>query len=319
MNIFSSDAFLTTLAEVYFPGRPFQIGLYRTLGRTFRLLSVDGRPPITRWDFFDSAEPVAGDAAEGPAQELGYLPLAILETSEITAVPESIADGPVYFPAPYLDWSRFSDWTAFAAHFASRRSSLLRDSRQKRRRLEQELGPIRFVYHDERPEVFERCIAWKSAQYVRSGLPDMFHHAANVQLFRSLADKGALVISSFSTGERLMAVHFGGLAGKRFYSWIAAYDPDQGRHSPGRLLLEDLLRASQSAGHSEFDFGIGASDYKWHYATHNRTVGPLGKPPATLTVRRAAKSSLRRLLAPFPALLAGARRIRNRLRERRLG
>lgn len=315
MNFFSSDAFLTSLAEVYAPNRRFRIGLYRTEGRVFRLVSIARGRPITRWDFLDSVEPVEGSPHD-PVEELRYLPGAVVRAEEIVEVPESVDESSGIFPAPYIDWSRFSGWDAFQSHFVGRRCSLARDSRQKRRHLERDLGPLSFVAHDTRPEVFDQCIAWKSAQYVRTGVRDMFRRPQSARLFKSLEAKGALLVSSLSAGGHLLAVHFGGISDKRFYSWIAAYDPQHGRYSPGRLLLEELLRDSQARGDLEFDFGIGDSCYKWHYATHNRTIGPLGTPPAARVLGRRARASMKRVLLHWPGLLARVQRLRLRITER---
>jgi hypothetical protein len=318
MNFFSSDAFLTSLAEVYAPGRRFRLGFYRTAGKVFRLISIGRRGPITRWDFLDSVEPIEG-IADGVVRELRYLPLAVLQTAEIVDAPETVDETGGVLPAPYVDWSRFSGWDAFQSHYLRRRSSLLRDSRQKRRHLEDDLGPLNFVAHDTRTEVFDQCIAWKSAQYVRTGVRDMFRRPESARLFRRLADKRALLISSLSAGGKLLAVHFGGFSDNRFYSWIAAYDHQYGKYSPGRLLLEELLRDSQARGDHEFDFGIGHSSYKWHYATHNRTVGPLGTPPVPTVLGRRAKASVKRVLGHWPGLLTRVQQVRLRMRDRGVG
>jgi hypothetical protein len=313
LNFFASEAFLSTLAEVSAPGRPFRLGLYRTAGQLFRLVSVDGGRPICSRAFFDSVAPV-DDPGDEPVQPLRYLPVTRRETREITSVPAPVP--PDCFPAPYIDWTRFPSWEAFEAHFTERRSSLPRDSRQKRRNLERERGPSSFIVHDERPAVFDQCLAWKSAQYVRTGLPDMFADPRNVELFRRLLAKKALLISSLSAGDRLVAVHFGGLAADGVYSWVAAYDPDAGRYSPGRLLLEQVLGECHARGHHEFDFGIGHSDYKWHYATHNRALGPLGQPPVSLVVRQRTKAAVKGVLVRWPALYERVRALRARLRGR---
>lgn len=315
MNFFASEAFLSSLAHACAPDRPFRVGLHRTQGRLFRLVSVDGGAPITQWPFFDSVAAVE-ETPSGPVGELRYLPMVAQDATEITEVPESVQEGPESFPAPYIDWTRFPTWKAFEAHFAARRSSLPRDSRQKRRNLEREVGTLTFIAHDPRPEVFDQCLAWKSAQYVRTGLTDLFRDSRNVELFRTLTARGALLISSLSAGPTLLAVHFGGLADEGLYSWVAAYDPAFGRYSPGRLLLEDILRHCQERGHREFDFGIGHSSYKWHYASHSRTLGPLGRPPMSLVVRRSAKAAAKSLLLRWPSLYARVQRMRQNLRAR---
>jgi hypothetical protein len=316
MNFFSSDVFLSTLAEVYFPGRQFEIAYYETRGQLFRLLSIEGAPPITLWDFMDSVAPVEG-TPEGQVRPLGHLPRVILGTEEVTAIPENVINGPDYFPAPFIEWARFGSWEEFEKHFAGRRKNLIRDSRAKRKRLEKEIGPLKVLFDDRRPEVFDQCVAWKSRQCARTGVPDQFGRPENAEFFRRLSAKDALPISSISAGDRLLAVHFGALEGDVFYSWVAAYDPELGRHSPGRLLLEDILRECQQRGLRELDFGIGNTPYKWHYATHNRTVGPVGRAPLLQLLGEGFQVNARRMLTRHPSLLLAAKRVRQTFRDLR--
>lgn len=59
-NLFSNKDYLAAVADVYFPGQPYSIDIYRTEGRLFRLLQVrdpDYEPPLT--DF----QPVEAGAA----------------------------------------------------------------------------------------------------------------------------------------------------------------------------------------------------------------------------------------------------------------
>jgi CelD/BcsL family acetyltransferase involved in cellulose biosynthesis len=77
--------------------------------------------------------------------------------------------------------------------------------------------------------------------------------------------------------------------------------------SPGRLLLDHMLRESHSRGHAEFDFLLGDEPYKYHYATHQRVVGPVGKVPLQVTLRDAVRSSVKRALARYPRLREKAR------------
>lgn len=59
--------------------------------------------------------------------------------------------------------------------------------------------------------------------------------------------EGLLAVSSLRAGERLLAAHLGVLWERRFYYWIAAYDPELARFSPGRLLTEAMLESSYRA------------------------------------------------------------------------
>jgi hypothetical protein len=309
VNFFSSDVFLSTLAEVYFPGQQWEVASYETRGQLFRLLSIEGAPPITLWEFMDSVAPAEGPPSAS-ARPLGYLPRVILKAEKVTSIPENVINGPDYFPAPFIQWAQFGGWEEFERHFAGRRKNLPRDSRAKRKRLEKDLGSISVLFDDRRPEVFDNCVAWKSRQCARTGVPDQFGRPENAQLFRVLSAKGVLPISSISAGDRLLAVHFGALESDVFYSWVAAYDPELGRYSPGRLLLEEILRECQERGLREFDFGIGNTPYKWHYATHNRTIGPLGRAPLSHLLGQGLQVNARRVLAYNPRLFLAAKRLR---------
>jgi CelD/BcsL family acetyltransferase involved in cellulose biosynthesis len=122
-----------------------------------------------------------------------------------------------------------------------------------------------------------------------------------------------VIVSSISAGVQLLAVHFGALADRTFYSWIAAYDPKHSQYSPGALLLEALLVDSWRRRDVEFNFLIGDQEYKWFYATHNRVIGPQGSVPLTIRLARAAKRPIRKALSNRPQLLLLARKLMRRL------
>jgi hypothetical protein len=315
MNFYSSDEYLGALARVWFPGRrcepaPFSVG-----GRTFRLLSRDGLGPFVTFgpradacNFLDFFEPVDGPGPGSAAavRPVRWLPRVALETREVTsAAPEPLPPGRA--PAPYVDWRRFPRWADFEAHVASRRSTLGADSGRKRRRLEQRHGPVHFRWDDDRPAALEAVLAWKSAQYARSSVPDCFAVPQNVAMFRELRDRGLVILSSLSAGERVVAAHLGALWRGRLSWWVPAYDRELMSFSPGRLLLEDLLRESHARGLAEFDFLLGDEAYKYQYATHLRAVGSIGRAPLQATLHEALRSSVRRALAGYPRVREKAR------------
>lgn len=309
MNLFSTDAFLETAAELFHPGRTHSIEVCRVGGQLLRLLVLDDGEVMERAPYYDFPQPLEGPHA-GPLRELAYFPRTVVATTTVEArVPE--AKG--YQPAPYIDWKRFPAWTDFEAFVGARIGNLFPDSRRRRKKLVRDLGELRFVFDDERPQVFDACVKWKSAQYVASGLPDLFAVPANVQLFRALRARRAVVVSSLSAGETLLAVHFGGLADNRHYWWVPAYDVAYAKYSPGRLLLEDILQASHALGHAEFDFLIGDEAYKFHYATHNRVIGPVGVPPLKAQVLAEAKARAKQVLERSPRALELAKRLKKRL------
>jgi hypothetical protein len=311
LNVFSSEGFLSTLAAVNFPGERYALGDYQVAGRVFRLLHLRDAPPITSFPFLDFVEALDAAPARALDGELSWLPRAELSTHAVTAAP-LLAPG--LQPAPFITWSQFPDWAAMDSFINSRNKGLPGDSRRQLRRLERELGPVQFQFHDTRPHVFAACVKFKGAQYRSSGLPDLMGQPRNVELFAQLLTAGLLRVSSLEAGDTLLAVHFGLEHDRKMYSWVPAYDPAYQRYSPGRLLLEGLLRASFDAGHREFDFLIGEESYKWDYATHNRLIGELGVTPLSLKLQRFARAQGRAVLSRYPEAFQTAKALRNVLR-----
>lgn len=305
MNFFSTDPFLDALGEARFHGRRREPVHVAVEGRVYRVLSVDGRPVVSV-PFLDLLEP-EDDAAPASARPIGWLPVAL---RGVVTVDGWRAEGapPECEPCPYLAWSAYPSWEAASAALPRQA-----DTRRKQRKLEAEIGPVRYVEDDADAAALRLCLEWKSHQYRATGHRDQFADPRNVRLFEGLRDRGALVLSSLYAGERLVAVHVGVRHDGRFMSWIPAYDPELQKYSPGRILQHAMMEDSYRRGDTEFDFLIGDEPYKYEYATHVRVAGPVGTPPLKLRARRAVKSAARAALART-GLLDRAKTLRRRLR-----
>ncbi|HEY1086770.1 MAG TPA: GNAT family N-acetyltransferase, partial [Archangium sp.] len=211
--------------------------------------------------------------------------------------------------------TRFESWAAYEAFVKASPVPRTGDNARQRRRLEKELGPLRFELDDARPEAFDACIRWKSSQYLATGLQDMFADPRNVALFRRLRERGVLQVNSLSAGDKLLAVHFASWHDRRTTWWVPAYDPEWSKFSPGRILLEDLMKASFERKDREFDFLIGAEGYKFMYATHNRVIGEVGMPPLKDLFVKKARREAKAVLEKYPKALELARTMQKRLRE----
>jgi hypothetical protein len=314
VNFFSSDAFLFSVAKVGFPGRPHGLEVVEVDGSRFRLLKVANQY-VVRWPFLDFFEPLPepGDAHSS----LSYLPVVSRRVLRAEEWKPEMATEEVQ-PAPFVDWSCFSSWEEFQKRLRERpgyRPYSPQDTQRRRRKVEREIGSLRFTLHDSSPSVFERCLRWKSGQYVATGLKDLFAERRNVELFRELHSRDLLTVSTLHAGDRLGAVHIGVVFDKRFYSWVPAYDPDLQQYAVGRLLLEELLAYSHRSGHAQFDFIVGGESYKFCYATHVRVVEPAGKPPVTLVAARAAKRRVKSVLVRVPFLWQWTEPLRRALRR----
>lgn len=311
MNVFTTDAFLETVGELYFPARRRAIEVCRVEGRLLRLLVLDGHEIVRTAPFYDYPQPLDGPVG-GPVRELAYFPRTVVATTTIAERTPEVAG---FSPSPYIEWARFADHAAFEKHVESAKASHTGDSPRQRRRLERDLGPLAFVFDDPRPEAFDACLRWKSSQYLATGLSDMFAAPQNVELFHRLRRRGVVVVSSLSAGSTLLAVHLGGFSDRRFAWWVPAYDPARSKFSPGRLLLEDLMRASHARGDLEFDFLIGDEAYKFLYATHNRVIGPLGTPPLKERLLAEAEKRAKQVLSKYPRAYELARGLKRRLTQ----
>ncbi len=310
MNVFTTTAFLEIAGALFFPRRKRSVELFRVDGRLLRLLVLDGRQPVRTMPFYDFPQPLEG-AADGPVRELAFFPRSVVRTTTVEARTEKEPTG--YQPSPYIDWSTFPDFAAYEALVRSRKAMKNNDSERQRRRLAKEVGEVRFEFDDPRPEVFDSCITWKSAQYLATGVGDAFAEPAHVELFRQLRAAGLLVVSSFSAGGKLLAAHLGSMSDRRLGWWIPSYDSAFHKYSPGRLLMSDLMRASYERQHVEFDFLIGDEDYKFNFATHNRVIGPLGTRPLAEQVLLEARQRAKAWLTEHPRAYELAREAKRRV------
>jgi CelD/BcsL family acetyltransferase involved in cellulose biosynthesis len=309
MNIFTTDIFLETAGALFFPQRKRRIEVCRLEGRRIPLLVLDGHEVVGRMPFYDFPQPL--DDARGPVdREIFHLPRTVLRTVELTGLPEKLEGTQ---PSPYIDWKKHGTWAEFEARWKASPIPKTTDGARQRRKLEREVGKLRFELDDARPEVFEACLRWKSSQYLATGLTDMFAEPKHVTLFRKLRERGVLLVSSLTAGDSLLAVHLGSSHDRRLGWWIPAYDPKFSRFSPGRLLLEELMKTSFERGDLEFDFLIGDESYKFLYATHNRIIGPVGMPPLTELLMSRAKQTAKALLSMSPKAMELARTLQKRL------
>jgi CelD/BcsL family acetyltransferase involved in cellulose biosynthesis len=81
------------------------------------------------------------------------------------------------------------------------------------------------------------------------------------------------LLSVLYAGDRPVAVLFGMRSHRVLHSWVAAYDTQVRRVSPGMQLWTALLRAAPRYGVARIDLGKGDEDYKRHLGNGATTVG----------------------------------------------
>jgi CelD/BcsL family acetyltransferase involved in cellulose biosynthesis len=192
------------------------------------------------------------------------------------------------------------------------------------RRVEREVGQLSFVPHSSDAALLQKVLAWKSAQYSRTGHCDIFATAwirRVVERIHATETQGfAGRLSLLYAGDVLIAGHLGMRTPSVWHYWFPAYDLSYSKYSPGLLLLLKIVEQAAAEGASYLDLGKGMCLYKERLMnTHIVLSQGWVELPSLLKWRRAIGRSLgsyARLAIFGSRLEAPARRLVHALRDR---
>ncbi len=219
------------------------------------------------------AAPGTGIAARALARALGVQRIDLINM---------LADQPTF--APFLRGEgeshliRLADGIeAYAAERKAAGSGILGDTAKKLRKLEREIGPVRFTPASASAEDWAQAMAWKRAQYRTTRQTDIFATpwvSAFLQRLRDEADdRFGARLYTLHAGDRLVATHIALHNGPVLHAWFIAHDEETSRYSPGVILMVEMLRWAAGRGLREFDLGPGAYRFKTSLANGSRAVG----------------------------------------------
>jgi hypothetical protein len=273
-NFFSSPWFLEACAATLFPGTGARPGTVQVDGQRYdALVMPDGSVadnPLS--DFLEPRSPQ--DPPHGDAVQVRGLARVATQRVPVTRPPSLV---PGFVPSPCIDWRQFSSWEDFVAQTSAREWRAFKITKRKRRKLARDFGSVSIEL--DRPDhgLVELALIHKARQLRRTGGLDRFASRRTRQLVHRLVQGGHLTLSVLSAGGQPLAFALAHWGPTRVSSWITSYDPVAADGSPGTQLYEAMMGESFARGHLEFDFLIGAEPYKYHYATHERLVGPVGR------------------------------------------
>jgi len=292
MNFFASRDFLDAAAAVYFKDRDTAVEDIRIDKDVLRLLVVDGEKAVTRLLFLDYHEPLKASEAKGHTRKWHFAQRVSRGAIAIDAWEQQ--GRPPGELAPLIDWTPFRDFSDYQELLLQRCHGLTRDRERRGRALEARHGRLEFTMDDRAPDVFVAAQAWKGSQLRDKGLPDFFEDPRTLEFLKCLRDRDALTSSTLRAGGRLVALWIGFVHERSWSGWVFAYDPALRSFSLGHQLLIRMLKASHQLGHREFDFSVGAQDYKLSYATHGRVLGNIGTPSLARAASLTAANILRK-------------------------
>jgi CelD/BcsL family acetyltransferase involved in cellulose biosynthesis len=219
-------------------------------------------------------------------------------------------------PSPVIDLT--DGFAAYQEKLRVKSPQFCKDLARKTRRLEREVGELRFTVDSRDKAGLRALMRWKSDQYRRNGWVDVFDRPWIVDLvdylFSSHSDRFGGLLSLLYAGETPVAAHFGICSDQVLAHWFPAYDAHYSRHSPG--LIQHLRMAEETAalGIQVIDMGTGAERYKQTLKSHDLLVaeGMIAQGSLYATayrIRGAMASWARHQIKQHPPLFRAADRL----------
>ena len=220
--------------------------------------------------------------------------------------------------SPVMDLS--AGFEPFLATVRENSNAKLRDVYRLQRKLEREVGTLRFVYESQDHAALRTLMDWKSAQYGRTGKADKFAQRWFVdlfdRLFASTSETFSGALSLLYAGDELVAGHFGLRSDRVLAYWFPAFDRRFSPYSPGLMLQLQLAEAAAGRGIQHVDMGVGAEEYKRWFQTGALTLSQgrvtRRSPGAALySVKRASTDTMRQAVTRHPSVLRAAKSARS--------
>ncbi len=174
------------------------------------------------------------------------------------------------------------------------RNTRFRHLTDRRREIERDVGPVRFVPYCDDPTALQRILDWRSQRFSSGGsFPNQVRDVLD-RLVGRLDGSFSGIVSGLYAGDVLAAAHFGLRCQGILYYWFPAFNPAFSKYSPGSHLLYELISNLAALDCHILDMGPGGESYKKNFS--NDTV-----PYAYGSIE-------------LPSLVASARAFRRRLR-----
>jgi len=147
---------------------------------------------------------------------------------------------------------------------------------QKGRKLAREVGPLQLDFDVDDAEAYELMRSWKSAQYERTGLADLFGFSWTGELLNTLrqnrGSEFSAPLSVLRAGDKIAAVVLSLRARDVLHVWFPAYNPELSNYSPGLVVLLKMAELAPGLGIRTIDLGRGDERYKWSLASTSAEV-----------------------------------------------
>jgi len=224
MNVFSSDPFLETAAEVYFPNQLAEIIDVQLNSHFYRTLLIDKTKLIGAVPFMEWLEPVPQEKMGKYAQICGtYLPNVYVETLSLNEWNQKKTT-PGLRAAPFVDMSAFNSFDELKDTCRRfKRQAFGQSTRRSINKLKKNFGSVEFEPNcpTEQAKIGLDLLAqWKKGQFERANLINVFVQKKNRLFLTRLIDKKLLKIASLIIDSQPIAIVAYFFMGKPFNVFI---------------------------------------------------------------------------------------------------
>lgn len=178
------------------------------------------------------------------------------------------------YESPIIDISR--GFENYEENFNKKAKKQYKETLRKQKKLEDEIGPLKFSLHTKSNEILQTLIQWKSEQCRRTGTIDYFSIEWCRNLIQELhllkKDDFGGILSCLFAGDKIAAIHFGMYTQAVWHSWFPTYNHELEKYSPGSILLYLIIKEASTSGVNYIDLGKGMSLYKKRVMTGSITV-----------------------------------------------
>ncbi|WP_199881437.1 GNAT family N-acetyltransferase [Streptomyces sp. CB03911] len=207
-------------------------------------------------------------------------------------------------------------WEQHAALLRSQAPASAKQLAKQRRRLARGGEHVRYVFDEGDPRALETLLGWKAEQYRRWGRADPLASHRGRELARALARSRQAdctgVVSVLYVGGEPAAIQLSLRSASVLALCIGAYAPRYAPHSPGIILLDEVIRSAADLGVTTVDLGEGDQPYKQAVMTRMthlpHTVLWRARPTGTTALARLrATAAADDFITARPALRARTR------------
>jgi CelD/BcsL family acetyltransferase involved in cellulose biosynthesis len=194
--------------------------------------------------------------------------------------------------------------------------------RRKREKLAADFGPVTLVDASDtqqRKAILSAFLAQKDQRFRDMGIANPFS-CSGVAAFMDAAARGTggpVAFYALKAGERIVATFGGACDSRRLSGMVNSFDatPAVARHSPGDLLLVDVIARQCELGRENLDLGVGEARYKTMFCDEVEELVdcfvPVTWSGRALAIGGRVAGDLKRYVKQNPFLFQAARQVRS--------